>query len=120
MKRKMTIGLLVLVLLSLSISSGWVFNRHDSNDEVAQASEPTPTPTANEPTITLTLTQVVETDLRLRYGEGIEVRQGPGKVERQYLTYIVANGQLKAILWVDGLMVELASMELATPAPAGE
>lgn len=106
MRKKVIIGLIILAMFA-AIASGWIFNGH--SDEPEQ-------------TITLTMPQVVLNDLAIRYGEGIEVKQGPTEVTREYLTYIVVNGYLKAVKWCDGLMYEVASVPLATPAPspAGE
>lgn len=103
MKRKVVIGVLILALFA-AIASGWVFNEHGGDEP--------------EQTVTLTMPQIVLNDLVIRYGEGIEVRQGPEKVTGEYLTYIVTNNQLKAVMWVNGLMYEVASVALTTPAPS--
>ena len=105
-KRRIIIGVLVLALFA-AIASGWVFNGHGNSDEPEQ-------------TVTLTMPQIVMNDLVIRYGDSIEVRQGPEKVTGEYLTYIVVNNQLKAVMWVNGLMYEVASVSLTTPTPAPE
>lgn len=108
MKKRLIIAVVVVAVLGMGIASGWVFNGNSDSSEPG--------------TVTLTMPQVVLNDIVIRYGEGIEVKRGPEKAETQYITYIVANGYLKAVMWVNGLMYEVASVSLATPAPspAGE
>ena len=108
MKKKAIIGVLILALFA-AIASGWVFNGHGNSEEPEQ-------------TVTLTMPQIVLNDLVIRYGDSIEVRQGPERVTGEYLTYVVVNNTLKAVIWCNGLMYEVASVALTTPTPtpAGE
>lgn len=112
MRNKIIMAVLILAVVAAVILTSIIvdrmLNRHDNEEP--------------EQTVTLTMEQIVLNDLAIRYGEGIEVKQGPEKAETQYITYIVANGYLKAVMWVNGLMYEVASVPLATPipSPAGE
>ena len=50
----------------------------------------------------------------------VEVRQGPERITGEYLTYVVVNNTLKAVIWCNGLMYEVASVSLTTPTPTPE
>lgn len=104
MKKKVIIGL-VIVLACFGISSGYIF---DSDGKASAEAEPV---------VTLTMPQVVTGDIVARYGEGIIFQKGPSKVTGEYLAIIDDATHRRAVLWIDGLMVELVSAPLATPAP---
>lgn len=105
MRRRIITGLVILVVVGMFASGLAMVLVADSGDNP-------------ETTITLTMPQVVANDLIVRYGQGIEIVQGPVQAEKIYLSYLKDATHLRAILWVDGLMVEVASAPLATPAPA--
>lgn len=104
MRKKLLIGL-AIIAVCFGIASGYIFD----SDGKAEA---------EEPVVTLTMPQVVANDLVTRYGE-IEIVQGPVKAEKMYLSYLKDATHLRAVLWIDGLMVELVSAPLATPTPTG-
>ena len=111
MKKKLFIGLIVILVLGV-MSGGFIWGIAKSNGNAkAELSQ------SVTPMIPLTLPEIVTRDLIATYGQNIVILKGPTEVGNITLTYWKDTYRLHATLWVDGLMVEVASAPLPTPTP---